>query len=488
LGRLHSCSETITKVGGSQASHTCTYNYDMTSRLTYAKITDVAGKPYMQWSNTFDDAGNMADYVYNEGSGDVSTTYTFNGDLVTGDSTGKSVTWDVNNGWQTSRLMTVPAASTLTYDWEGRLRKAKTGLSANSRIEAKYTPDGARVTKKSWASNGNLLYSHKYIVDVSGRVPAILLVLDANNNNAILKTYIHANGQVLAQHNGDVNASRYFYLHDRLGSVRMVIDEDGFVVNHYTYDPWGLPLTGGESSETISNLYRFAGYVYDSEISQYYCYRRQYDPVLGRFTSRDPLEGNREEPMTLHRYLYCLNEPINKTDQTGELCGAIEDALDVIAGMDAYYSALDVALRQGSWENILASVIVVNDFREMMFRTSGLWREFNAIVYNKPGIIGIAFFGEKIYGRYCGTGGEGTPIDALDQACAAHDDCYRKAEKGGTEGITNPSSASQACDRELCMAAIKADCHGPGTLDPLNCEAAKTAIAGLYCPNGTKGE
>jgi hypothetical protein len=35
----------------------------------------------MEWINTYDNAGNMTDYIYNEGSGDVSKTYTFDGDF-----------------------------------------------------------------------------------------------------------------------------------------------------------------------------------------------------------------------------------------------------------------------------------------------------------------------------------------------------------------------------------------------------------------------
>lgn len=50
----------------------------------------------------------------------------------------------------------------------------------------------------------------------------ILLVLDADDNNAILKTYIHANNQIIMQHNGNHTGSKYFYLHDRLGSVRQM--------------------------------------------------------------------------------------------------------------------------------------------------------------------------------------------------------------------------------------------------------------------------
>jgi RHS repeat-associated protein len=368
LGRLRSCSETLTKVGGVQASHTCTYNYDMLSRLTYAKITDVAPKPYMQWSNTYDNASNMTNFIYNEGGNDVSTTYSFNGDLVTGDNTGKSVDWD-NNGRQTSRLNAAPADYAIIYNWEGRLQQAKLG-SANRRIEAKYTPDGARVTKKKvW--DGNTVYNHKYIVDITGKVPAVLLVLDANNNNAILKTYIHANGEVLAQHDGDHTADRYFYLHDRLGSVRQIIDDAGSVVNCYTYDPWGLPV-GNETQETISNMYLFAGYVWDSEISQYHCYRRQYDPVLWRFTNRDPVTGNYEEPMSLHKYLYCGNDSINKTDPTGEnYSGALQYAERSSARLSVFNRGTDFILDimdsdADSW-NIFDFAIGLNNVRQNNF-------------------------------------------------------------------------------------------------------------------------
>lgn len=188
-----------------------------------------------------------------EGSGDVPTSYTFNGDLLTGDGT-DSVSWD-DNGRQTSQLSSDPNNYKVEYDWDGQLRKGQNGSSSRT-MEAKYTPDGARIAKKRiWDDASS--YNHKYIVDTVGEVPAILLVLDANDNNAILKSYVHANDEVIMQHAGKYDQARYFYLHDRLGSVRQVIDSSALVVNCYTYDPWGL-TAGDETSETVSNLYRFA--------------------------------------------------------------------------------------------------------------------------------------------------------------------------------------------------------------------------------------
>jgi hypothetical protein len=57
-------------------------------------------------------------------------------------------------------------------------------------------------------------------------LPTILLEINAGTGS-IMKTYVYGNSQILAQHDGDYAAARYFYLHDRLGSVREIINTDG---------------------------------------------------------------------------------------------------------------------------------------------------------------------------------------------------------------------------------------------------------------------
>jgi RHS repeat-associated protein len=364
LGRLKHATETVSYPGQSARTYTNSYYYNMRSNLTgnYANING-STKDTLYYYNkdgniyrkfiVFPSDDKSYEYDTTPGNGTV-----FDSDIMTkaGDD---NLTWNLNG-----QLADKPTIS-LEYDWESRLRKALLG-GTDRRIEAKYTPDGARVTKKKvW--DGSTVYSHKYILDVTGRVPAVLLVLDVENNNAILKTYIHADNQVIAQHDGDHAADRYFYLHDRLGSVRMVIDANGTVVNCYTYDPWGLPLES-ETAETVSNIYLFANYVWDSEISQYHCYRRQYDPVLARFTSRDPIAGSYQEPLTLHKYLYCGNDAINRTDQTGEYWGALMYAAKIINAMNVENVAfadmlnsgmdlLDVAVAMGDVHNQVAAYV-----------------------------------------------------------------------------------------------------------------------------------
>lgn len=47
---------------------------------------------------------------------------------------------------------------------------------------------------------------------------------------------------------------------------------------------------------------------------------RLYHPGLGRFTSPDPWPAYLPEPVTLHRYLYALGDPISQVDPLGLFC------------------------------------------------------------------------------------------------------------------------------------------------------------------------
>jgi RHS repeat-associated protein len=44
---------------------------------------------------------------------------------------------------------------------------------------------------------------------------------------------------------------------------------------------------------------------------------RYYNPNTGRFLSRDPLDGQANDPKSLHKYLYAGGDPVNLTDPRG---------------------------------------------------------------------------------------------------------------------------------------------------------------------------
>jgi len=70
----------------------------------------------------------------------------------------------------------------------------------------------------------------------------------------------------------------------------------------------------GEASRNSSH---YRGEQYDSDLGLYYLRARYYNPLTGRFLSRDPEDGKVKDPKTLHKYLYAGGDPVNALDPTG---------------------------------------------------------------------------------------------------------------------------------------------------------------------------
>jgi RHS repeat-associated protein len=62
----------------------------------------------------------------------------------------------------------------------------------------------------------------------------------------------------------------------------------------------------------------------------YYYGARYYDSDIGRFITRDPLQGERELPQTLNRYAYCLNNPLKYIDPTGNQSDDPQDLVEEV--------------------------------------------------------------------------------------------------------------------------------------------------------------
>jgi len=122
----------------------------------------------------------------------------------------------------------------------------------------------------------------------------------------------------------DSDEQVFYYLHDNLGSIDAVIDEDGNVVERRDYLPYGEErLNAGESDE----VYGYTGKEEDDETGLYYYGARYYDPTIGRFTQIDPLVlGETEKPLAdvlnnpqeSNGYSYTLNNPLKYIDPSGK--------------------------------------------------------------------------------------------------------------------------------------------------------------------------
>ncbi|MHB9095190.1 MAG: RHS repeat-associated core domain-containing protein, partial [Eubacteriales bacterium] len=112
-----------------------------------------------------------------------------------------------------------------------------------------------------------------------------------------------------------------YYLYDGLGSVRQLIRPNAAVRDHYNYDEFGVPAPGAKLSEDGRNVnhntFGYTGELWDEEDDLLYLRSRYYAPWTGRFLTEDRFGGFKQNPLSLHKYLYVANDPINNTDPLG---------------------------------------------------------------------------------------------------------------------------------------------------------------------------
>lgn len=114
----------------------------------------------------------------------------------------------------------------------------------------------------------------------------------------------------------------------------------GKIVATYEYDAWGNCSVTNASGYTIGdeNPFRYRGYYWDEESGLYYLNSRYYNPEVGRFISADDTGILTLTPDGLtdkNLYAYCDNNPIVRTDGSGEvwhyaiIAAAIEGSLQL---------------------------------------------------------------------------------------------------------------------------------------------------------------
>jgi RHS repeat-associated protein len=139
--------------------------------------------------------------------------------------------------------------------------------------------------------------------------------------------------QVLAEELADGQVR--WALTDHQGTVRDVVDSQGNILNHISYDSFGN-LTN-ESNPDVDFRFGYTGRELDEETGQYYYRARYYDAGVGRFISEDPIGFEAGDP---NLYRYVGNSPANYTDPSGN--NALGDAYNSFLTSDVTY---DIANR-----------------------------------------------------------------------------------------------------------------------------------------------
>ncbi len=215
------------------------------------------------------------------GFGSKSYTYAANGELLT-----------KSEGSETT---------TYTYDARGALLE----IDLPSGIQIEYVADtsGRRIGKKV---NGTLVEGWIY---AGGLAP----VAETDGAGSVTTTYVYGT-RVNVPEYFTRGGNTYRIVTDHLGSVRLVIDAtDGSIAQRLDYDAYGRIILDNNPG---FQPFGFAGGLYDVQSGLTRFGARDYDPEIGRWTSKDPI-GFAGGSAGL--YEYCGNDPVNGIDPSGLL-------------------------------------------------------------------------------------------------------------------------------------------------------------------------
>lgn len=283
------------------------YEYDNLNRLTkvsYPKDSeefhyDNAGNrlslkhAFGEMEYIYDAASNKLNQMNINSHGKVRYSYDGAGNQIkenwcTGDTLRKSMTYKYD---PEDRLIEMTLDETL-LNGEG---------TKESKSEYTYDDSGMRIKKSS--PDGTTVYHYDELNQV---------IAESDDKRQIKSSYIYANAQKIAEVKPD-GSINYFH-NDALGSPVLVTDKNAKDVQRYIYEPFGNMITSKGNGE---NHYTFTGKERDSESNLFYFGARYYNPILGRFISKDIVEPNYEDPQSLNRYVYAMNNPIKFIDPTG---------------------------------------------------------------------------------------------------------------------------------------------------------------------------
>ena len=325
---------------GSQLVAQSNYVYDSAGRLT--DLTHAQGSMVLadyEWLydeanriTQFTSPGGVSDYSYDDDDQLIGTDHSYQTDeAYSYDDNGNRT----NDGYQTGVNNQLLSDGTYNYEYDAEGNRTKqTEIATGEVIEYTWDHRNRLTSVITKDSSGNVIEIVEYAYDAFDRrieksVDAdgdglgtadverfvydgdhIALVFDGDGNQT--HRYLHGPqiDQVLAQETADGEVQ--WALTDNQGTVRDVIDSDGNVLNHISYDSFGNVMA--ESNPEVDFRFGYTGREIDDETGLYYYRARYYDPSVGQFISEDPI-GFEGGDANLYRYVG--NSPTNYVDPTG---------------------------------------------------------------------------------------------------------------------------------------------------------------------------
>ncbi|MGW0703226.1 polymorphic toxin-type HINT domain-containing protein [Streptomyces sp. NPDC002867] len=275
------------------------------------------GGPAPYWKSYVTDAiGNRtSETVHDTGLNpvqNITRTYTYGGAGALGDGP-HQVTKVVENTPTGDRL------STYEYDATGNTTKRTIGGDAQvlewtdtGKLAKAKEADGSETTYL-YDSGGNRV-QRKDPTGTTVYLPGMELKLSADGTKKEATRYYSHAGQTVAVRMNDNKVS--FIASDHHGTGELAIDAAIGAVSQRRFDPYGVER--GEATGSWPGEKGYVGGTIDKSTGLTRLGAREYDAVIGKFISVDPLIDY-TQPQQINGYSYANNTPVTLADPSGEM-------------------------------------------------------------------------------------------------------------------------------------------------------------------------
>ena len=304
-----------------------------------------------------------------------SSRYAGSGTSATNSWCERGIDYDLNGNIVTLQRFGSNASAVednLLYGYTGNRLTALTGSSRGAELNASYSYDAggnmlydgrrglgisynmlnlpAKVVEKTGATAADSAVKAKYLYSADGIKQRVVdgagsngylylgtLVLSKSGESYSLASTGFGGGRIIGEAGNSCLA--YYYGTDHLGSVRVITDGSGSVVERNDYYPMGMrTATGNSYPQLATNLYKYNGKevqtIGNLGFTDYGA--RMYDDFTGRWFVPDPLA---EKYASMSPYMYCGGNPIMYIDTDGRF--------PIIPFIVAYYGAAKFMERNG---------------------------------------------------------------------------------------------------------------------------------------------
>ena len=216
-------------------------------------------------------------------------------------------TYDAN-GNQTS-VKTATGIWTVAYNAENRpVSFTKTEGESTTVVECGYDYQGRRYMKKV-TTNGTVTLHHRYIYRGYLHVACCDLTRSAHPCLWLI-TWDPAEGEATRPLALQKDGTWYTYGLDITKNVWELFSSSGYIRTAYDYTPFGGVTEEGDAAQPV----QWSSEVYDAELAMMYYNYRHYNPMDGRWISRDPIA----EDGGWNLYGFVENDGVSRWDYLGE--------------------------------------------------------------------------------------------------------------------------------------------------------------------------